>query len=177
MAKWTPERDRDLTLLVDEGLTCARIADRLSEMHNDEFTKNSVIGRARRLCLVHARAPGPNENSGHRKRRLATRGENAHIVRNLRKLKEQMAEPAPIFRTLPVAEVSDRDIASPLYLTIMELERDNCRWPYGEGDFRFCGRQTKEGSAYCDHHSQLAFDGKTRKPVHVPERLLGKRAA
>ena len=32
-----------------------------------------------------------------------------------------------------------------------------CRWPYGDGDVRFCGGAAGQGSVYCPAHRGLAY--------------------
>lgn len=54
-----------------------------------------------------------------------------------------------------------------------ELGPDTCRWPYAD-DWRspatsFCGKQIKEGSAYCQHHHDIAF-----RPVTKVDRNMSK---
>jgi len=44
--------------------------------------------------------------------------------------------------------------------TLLELDRDDCRWPIGEPrhpDFRFCGERSLEGRPYCALHWSMAF--------------------
>jgi len=43
-------------------------------------------------------------------------------------------------------------------LTLLELEHDDCRWPYGENqDMRFCGHNQLDGSKYCRLHFNLSL--------------------
>lgn len=37
------------------------------------------------------------------------------------------------------------------------VETAGCRWPYGEGDFRFCGHPTLGCGCYCPAHRGLAY--------------------
>lgn len=44
--------------------------------------------------------------------------------------------------------------------TVNTLRSHSCRWPIGDpmrSDFRFCGRQRRIGSPYCDEHHKGAF--------------------
>ena len=44
--------------------------------------------------------------------------------------------------------------------TVVTLERNDCRWPFGDprhADFHFCGQPRKNGSAYCEAHAARSF--------------------
>lgn len=43
----------------------------------------------------------------------------------------------------------------PRHLTLLELEPDDCRYPYGEGSITFCGHSKRGGSSYCEAHAEL----------------------
>jgi GcrA cell cycle regulator len=57
----------------------------------------------------------------------------------------------------------------PRHLSLTELERDDCRYPYGgdeEGEaITFCGHPRRHGSSYCTAHFHL-----TRGPGAASER-------
>ena len=46
-------------------------------------------------------------------------------------------------------------------ITIVELERGLCHWPFGDpsdfDNFRYCGDPTGEGKRYCSHHFRIAY--------------------
>jgi GcrA cell cycle regulator len=60
----------------------------------------------------------------------------------------------------------------PRLITLLELERGDCRYPYGgdrEGEeIRFCGHPRQPGSSYCAPHVHL-----TRGPGAVSGRTAG----
>lgn len=44
--------------------------------------------------------------------------------------------------------------------TLMELGREDCKWPIGDPqspDFRFCGRKQFEGRPYCGNCCAIAY--------------------
>lgn len=45
--------------------------------------------------------------------------------------------------------------AQPRYLTLMQLEPDDCRFPFGDGPITFCGHPKTPGSSYCREHHLL----------------------
>jgi len=36
--------------------------------------------------------------------------------------------------------------------TLADLLPDECRWPIGEGPFKFCGEKRESHKSYCNHH-------------------------
>jgi hypothetical protein len=60
----------------------------------------------------------------------------------------------------------------PRYLSLVDLEPGDCRFPYGgdkEGEaITFCGRPRRQGTSYCAAHFYL-----TRGPDAAPERAGG----
>ena len=67
--------------------------------------------------------------------------------------------PAPPFRGTKPVELRCVEI-DPLHLSLVELERGNCRYPYGgdeEGEaITFCGHPRRPGSSYCTPHFHLS---------------------
>ena len=57
-------------------------------------------------------------------------------------------EPAEL-KALRCAEIVPRG------LTLLELEAEDCRYPYGESDFTFCGHPKVDGFSYCQPHANL----------------------
>jgi GcrA cell cycle regulator len=53
--------------------------------------------------------------------------------------------------------------------TLINLERNDCRWPIGEPrhpDFHFCGAPKAAGRPYCERHWRMAFQ--PARPRHQP---------
>jgi GcrA cell cycle regulator len=57
----------------------------------------------------------------------------------------------------------------PLNLSLLDLEPGNCRWPFGNGPFLFCGHPSMEGSKYCTPHFYLSIG-----PGTTSERIATK---
>jgi GcrA cell cycle regulator len=59
----------------------------------------------------------------------------------------------------------------PRHLTLVDLERGDCRYPYGGdeegGAITFCGHACRPGSSYCTPHFHLS-----RNPVEASERAV-----
>ena len=78
--------------------------------------------------------------------------------------------PVPVFRAIKPVKL--RCVAvEPRHLSLIELERGDCRYPYGgdeEGEeITFCGHPRRPGSSYCTPHFHLSRD-----PVEPPERAV-----
>jgi GcrA cell cycle regulator len=62
-------------------------------------------------------------------------------------------------------------VIEPRHLSLIELERGDCRYPYGgdeEGEtITFCGHPRRPGSSYCTPHFHLS-----RNPVELAERTV-----
>lgn len=53
----------------------------------------------------------------------------------------------------------------PLHLSLLELERDSCRYPYGGDDdepITFCGHPKHKGESYCREHFNLCRNNRPR---------------
>ena len=84
----------------------------------------------------------------------------------------------PVFQRRKGVQLRLVDV-DPRHLSLVELERGDCRYPYGgelEGDaITFCGHRRREGSSYCTPHFHLTRDPDvTTRPVAsiAPLRLV-----
>lgn len=63
---------------------------------------------------------------------------------------------------------------SPVAVSLLELTDKMCRWPIGDpkdDDFHFCGRASRAGTPYCDHHASVAFQGSGRNRATLNEAI------
>ena len=44
----------------------------------------------------------------------------------------------------------------PRHITLEQLEPNDCRYPFGDGPFTFCGLMNVEGRSYCPEHFKLS---------------------
>jgi hypothetical protein len=42
--------------------------------------------------------------------------------------------------------------------TLLELEGGDCRYPFGDGPFLFCGDPAQDKSSYCSGHHEICFN-------------------
>lgn len=137
---WTAERIELLRKLYDQGLSASQIAAQLGDV-----TRNAVIGKTMRLKL---RRRGYNPNSipaaqptKKRRVRFVAANTNSTAIRTF-----VTHEPTTLDRLRCVEVV-------PLGKTLIELEPDDCRYPYGDQVITFCGHPSD--GIYCPAHDAL----------------------
>jgi GcrA cell cycle regulator len=93
----------------------------------------------------------------------------AQLLRLCKRLTADDFSPVEFFRHPPPKLKPEQPVrlrcveVDPRYLTLVELESGDCRYPYGgdrDGDsITFCGHPRRRGSSYCTPHFRL-----TRNP-------------
>lgn len=149
LSNWTPEHSDALRELIAKGMSFSEAARAINSRFNTSYSRSAALGRARRLGL------GPDDRQ---QPSMPTKPAELH----------EIAEPSPShFRTLAlpwptpvfkkVVPVKLRCVGiEPRHLSLTELERGDCRYPYGgdeEGEaITFCGHPRRPGSSYCSPH-------------------------
>jgi|GEM_PF-2427314 len=129
-----------------ERLSGAATAAALSAKFGREFTRNSVIGMARRLGLSFTAQTGRPP----RDRSLAPTPRTARAVSPTRRAKPTKAH---LVETLEDWE--------PRRLTLLELRESDCKFEIsdsGDDAFVFCGAPTAPGKVYCAHCARIAYE-------------------
>jgi len=172
---WTEERVETLKKLWADGLSASQIAKQLGGV-----TRNAVIGKVHRLGLSGRAAPSrpahrPAPKPAPRPRQKPAAPASA---------KAKPATPPTPVRDAP-APVEPARLASGEYATVLTLKDSMCKWPIGDPadtTFRFCGRRSGPGAAYCEAHAQMAYQPQAkrkRKPAEdagaVLDSLAGAR--
>jgi len=143
---WTLAMHVRLRELTAEGevLSYDTIADKLNVEFDMKFTRNAVIGKARRLGIK--KKPAPSFATAVR--------EPGYVPRRERVKPQKINKVARFPITLSgLAPAGPRDGRK----TILELNRLSCRWAFGERvPYLFCGQRT-DGSSYCPEHSKLVY--------------------
>ena len=160
-AKWPPEHDEALKKHFAAGLSFAQISAKIrAEFGREaEYSRNACIGRAHRLKLSQDNKPKkaaparPWEDEGKTRRTFFRHKqiEAGSYIRPDYKPRVKMTA----FACDPVSGLRVADVV-PLHLSLLELEREQCKWPYGDGPFTFCGCRTFDGSSYCEAHQALS---------------------
>jgi GcrA cell cycle regulator len=150
-ATWTDEQSTALIEMLASGKSYAEIAAGLNERFSTNYSRNAACGKGFRLQV--RAIPKPK------------------AIRKPRKRQEpRITVSKPVVRTEEIrircAEIEPR------HLTLEQLESNDCRYPFGEGPFTFCGRQIEEGRSYCPEHQWLA----TTRPRTTSEAGTENRA-
>ncbi len=155
---WPAEHDEALKLYFAEGMSSSEIAAALNARFGwrTNYTRNAVIGRRIRMGIKSA-IPQPKG----RKKRTDTpvpkpweaAGIGKRQYQRRRQAKRQGVSAAPKF--IPYFERCDTP--EPRNVALVELGPDDCRYPHGEADFRFCGHPRLAGSSYCPSHHYLTL--------------------
>jgi GcrA cell cycle regulator len=157
---WSSERIELLQRCFHAGLSCSQIAREIG------VTRNAVIGKMNRLGLSRPRDVVDRQVEQRRDARLA-RPTIARLPRPKRPrlnvfaqheiLREAFPEPKPPAEDIPIHNGRG--------CTLLELGREQCRWPIsnpGAADFCFCGNEPVEGLPYCPGHARIAYRGTGR---------------
>ena len=168
---WEEAHSAALRELVEKGLPFSEIARALNERFGTAYSRNAAIGRARRLRLS---TPEPSRSGG------VFAGPKKLDARKICKKRARILFKSPKLSTLERAAMLQlRCVAiTPRHLSLVELEADDCRYPYGgdaEGEpITFCGHPRREGASYCPSHVHLTcleVDDK-RAGTKAPLRLV-----
>lgn len=132
---WTDEQSAFLIEMLADGRSYAEIAVALNEQFNTNYSRNAACGKGFRLQVT---APPK--------------------MRALPKPRKR--QPAKISTVKPVMRIEEIRIRcaeiEPRHITMDQLELNDCRYPFGDGPFTFCGRHIMEGRSYCVEHFRLA---------------------
>ena len=149
---WTDDRVDELKKLWAEGLSASQIAKQLGGV-----TRNAVIGKVHRLGLSGRATPS---RPARRPAAAPTRT----------RAPSQPAKPRVTARAEPTTSPVKVLEAAPLpngeFATVLTLKDSMCKWPLGDpatGDFRFCGRRSSAGDAYCEAHAEMAYQPQQRR--------------
>ena len=155
---WTDERVEELKKLWSEGLSASQIAKQLGGV-----TRNAVIGKVHRLGLSGRATPSrPARRTVKPSRpRTTTNASSPATARATSPARPAASTPAPT-----TAPVEPAVLPSGEFATVLTLRDSMCKWPIGDpaqAEFRFCGRKTDAGHAYCDAHSDMAYQPSQRR--------------
>ncbi len=162
---WTDEAINELETMWVAGDSSAQIATRLNQMTGKSFTRNAVVGKARRLGLPpHIWGNKPRSAKSQRKK-SAPRLSRTNNPRPPRFVPEPI--PAP-------------EIGIDGGIDLIDIVSGQCRFPFGdarEGTFKFCGHPIQDGSSYCAGHHQICYQPANRAELARREAERAKRKA
>jgi hypothetical protein len=137
---WTEPQDTALKVAMGEGCTFSQAAKVLWDLFNVTYSRSAVGGRCSRLGIRSENKP--------LKCLAAVTKRKPKAPKTARAALRLMPEIAPLEERL--ADVI------PLHIALRDLTDANCKWPYGDGPFTFCGCQTFGGGPYCEPHDALS---------------------
>jgi GcrA cell cycle regulator len=149
---WTDELIAELTKLWAEGYSAGVIAEQFG------VTRNSVIGKVFRLNLIspekkrvaRQKVAAPKKVQRRDISKIVTMGAGQRIIRSSEAVDKYQ------LRCVEIA---------PRHLALVDLEPDDCRYPYGNETITFCGHPKMAGSSYCVPHKHLTSEP-PRAPIH-----------
>lgn len=151
---WTDDRVEVLKKLWADGLSASQIAKQLGGV-----TRNAVIGKVHRLGLSGRATTSRMKSIRPRKRATTSRRAprlryGAGAATGAKTFAIEDGDPGY------VSTVEELVIPLEERAYIMDLNEHTCRWPIGDPqheDFHYCGKGKVEGTPYCEHHAQVAF--------------------
>jgi GcrA cell cycle regulator len=148
---------------VTGGMSYRDAADALNARFGTAYSRSAALGRARRMGLAEIERPKPLPRMTEAQLQQVARARPDEVVSpNLVRHRPALLRPEGV--QLRCVEIAPR------HLAVIELEADDCRYPYGgeeEGDsITFCGHPRRKGSSYCTPHFHL-----TRNPEVSAERV------
>lgn len=148
--KWTDEQVERLRALHARSLSCAMMADEMG----CGFSRNAIIGKLHRLGLSSSRSTVHKDGNAGRKRSSRKPG-NRKTIRIV-KANGNSGQ----FRVMESAETDLQELRCveviPRNVSLLDLEPGQCRYPYGDSNFTFCGHPIAEGYSYCAPHAVLS---------------------
>lgn len=138
---WTEEQENKLReLWPDPKMSCSMIANEMG------VTRNTVIGKARRLELGPKPSSHPKTNSV---KRTGTFKPKRIQKRNFGSVWSGYTGQEQF-----IPRAADIE---PLHLSILEVTDRTCKFGYGDGPFTFCGHPVFESKPYCRAHCALVY--------------------
>ena len=158
---WAPAHSEALREYLGKGMSYSEIADAINAKFKTAYSRSAAIGRATRMGL------GGHAWSEDRPRPPLSA--KPPLLRTLReRYTAEFMRPMPVLERTETVKLRCVEI-DPRHLSLIELERGDCRYPYGgdtDGEaISFCGHPRREGSSYCAPHFHL-----TRGPGAASER-------
>jgi GcrA cell cycle regulator len=161
LSNWAPEHSDALREFVAKGLSYSEAAQAINSRFNTSYSRSAALGRARRLGLTADDRRTPSMPT----KPADLRDDGAARASDFRTLALPWPT-APVFKEIKPVNLRCAAV-EPRHLSVVELERGDCRYPYGgdeEGEaITFCGHPRRPGSSYCTPHFHLS-----RNPVEPP---------
>jgi GcrA cell cycle regulator len=146
---WPAEHSAALREFFAKGMSHAESAKAINAKFGTAYSRSAAIGKAKRMGLAGTGRQDVSPPPQAIQPRLRDRRE--------RRI-PQPRRPMPTFESVEAVKLRCVEI-DPRHLSLIELERGDCRYPYGgdeEGEaITFCGHPQRHGSSYCMAHFHL----------------------
>lgn len=156
--------DRMVHLYTVDGWSCGLIADELG----NGLTRCAIIGKLYRLKVSRPHGPSVSKPIWPEGRKRTYKARNRSYAASPTERLWQLPPRIPKPRSAPLAAPLNEPLS--LGLTFLELTKNTCKWPHGEGPFTFCGHAITTGRSYCAYHCGIAFVDVPRKANPRPFR-------
>lgn len=149
---WSKEDEDRLRDMFKRGLSAKQMALELGSGR----TRSAVLGKLHRMELGR-KSNAPATRPRKTQRQVETRKEISRVTwSSFNALRKEAL--AGVLKTEPLPPpAADPVIPAHKRITIEDLEPHHCRWPYGDSDHHFCGKQKVIGLSYCEQHARRAF--------------------
>jgi len=150
---WSPEHSDALREYIAKGTSYGEIAKAINRRFSTGYSRSAVIGRAKRMGLAEPDRlkPPPGSTPVPSATPRVNLARESHFPESSRWF--PISEPERPVKLRCVALV-------PRHLSLTELERGDCRYPYGGDEdgqaITFCGHPKRLGSSYCSPHFHLS---------------------
>jgi GcrA cell cycle regulator len=148
---WPSEHSEALREYLARDMSFSEAARALNAKFGTAYSRSAAIGRAKRMGFA-----GPDRLDNLSKAVPTTR--SPHLERPRERHVPEPLQRIPVFERVKMEELRCVEI-DPRHLCLLDLERGDCRYPYGgdgEGEaITFCGHQRRPGSSYCGPHFHL----------------------
>lgn len=155
LTKWTPDQD-EFVRQNYRIISTKKIGEKLG------FSKNAVIGRARRIGLGKPYAEVFNTGTRFEIKPKAAFRNSINVVKRATDFARDKFDQAPRMKRVPLPNLNNS--IQPLNgvgVSIWELGPKSCRWTLGEpSELTFCGHLHRPGSSYCEDHYKWTVNRK-----------------
>lgn len=149
MSDWTKEAIERAKVLW-ESHSFKQISVKLAEEGFGEFSRGAVIGKLHRLGIT--KKPELTSLAPRVRPTKEPVGSIAFkVIHAIKRKRKQSGLKRELFVCQDSVEIEPR------HISLMELNGETCRWPYGDGPFTFCGNLPSACSPYCLAHTRIAF--------------------
>jgi GcrA cell cycle regulator len=159
---WPKAHEELLVEMWNNKIPARRIALKLLDVFHQAYSRNAVIGKARRLGMPRREqgkialtvVPALTNKNGNpaaeRKRPFTPPKKKITVVAQTHVVVAQPCRPMPQF-------VTEAPTTPPC--SFWELTSTSCKWPFGDGPFEFCGAKRFGKLPYCAHHCRKSYAG------------------